>query len=186
MKFCNKCGQDRPLTEFYWRPDRMIYDAPCKPCIIKRNMSYARATPHKRAAAHKKRLERRPDHIKEHKLKWRYGLSKGQYDQLFASQGFKCAICGAKENVLKNGKKMRFYVDHCHKSGKVRGLLCLRCNSGIGYLGDNPQKVRAAAQYLEAHLVFDGSPEGSTKIFVASEVNINDGEGWLFAERPGF
>ena len=74
----------------------------------------------------------------------RYGLSQEVYDQILKNQLGRCAIC-------QEGFKKTPHVDHDHKTDKVRGLLCRRCNTGIGQLGDNLQVLRQATAYLEAH-----------------------------------
>ena len=74
----------------------------------------------------------------------RYGITIKDYDKMYEDQNGKCAIC-KKEKTIKNN----FYVDHCHKTKKVRGLLCMRCNSGIGYFKDNTQLMKKAIEYLK-------------------------------------
>ncbi len=74
----------------------------------------------------------------------KYGLTLDQYDELSVQQGDKCKICGG---INKNGK--RLFVDHSHTTGKIRGLLCSNCNSGLGFFEDNPQILINAAEYLK-------------------------------------
>ncbi|MFF3673594.1 endonuclease domain-containing protein [Streptomyces sp. NPDC002120] len=73
-----------------------------------------------------------------------YGLASGEYGELLAKQGGKCAIC-------KGTRKSNLDVDHCHKTGLVRGLLCARCNRQLLARGlrDSPVIARSAAEYLE-------------------------------------
>ncbi|MFD8142586.1 endonuclease domain-containing protein [Streptomyces sp. NPDC059708] len=73
-----------------------------------------------------------------------YGLATGEYGALFALQNGKCAICGGT-------RKTNLDVDHCHKTGLIRGLLCARCNRQLIARGarDNPTILRNAADYLE-------------------------------------
>ncbi|WP_433332564.1 endonuclease VII domain-containing protein [Spirillospora sp. CA-294931] len=72
-----------------------------------------------------------------------YGLQRGEYDKLFAAQASVCAICG-------QARKQRLSVDHCHKRGHVRGLLCRLCNGRLLTAArDRPEILRAAAEYLE-------------------------------------
>jgi hypothetical protein len=73
-----------------------------------------------------------------------YGLTPEQYDEIFARQGGRCAICGTTEN----GKRKYLSVDHDHETGQVRGLLCGRCNWGIGLLNDDPGIMLRAASYV--------------------------------------
>lgn len=74
-----------------------------------------------------------------------YGITLEEYDDLLKQQGGRCKICGTDTP----GHKGRFHVDHDHSTGKIRGLLCHACNTGIGLLGDNPTRLKKAAQYLE-------------------------------------
>lgn len=76
-----------------------------------------------------------------------YGVSLEQYEAMMAAQGGVCAICGTSDWP---GKDNRPHVDHCHETGKVRGILCGPCNNGLGNFGDDPARLRAAAAYLEA------------------------------------
>lgn len=75
----------------------------------------------------------------------RYGLTQQQYDELLEGQCGVCAICGQGSPDSR-----RLAVDHCHQTGAVRGLLCHRCNMGIGLLADDPARVASALAYLEA------------------------------------
>ena len=82
---------------------------------------------------------------RENNLEKKYGLSLEEYDNLLERQEGKCAICGTTEN---RGPGFRLVVDHNHDTGKVRGLLCNGCNTGIGNLYDNPKVVLKAYEYL--------------------------------------
>lgn len=82
-------------------------------------------------------------------LKKKFGISVQEYDLLLAKQGGVCAICGNKENhVYKSGKLKELAVDHCHGSKKVRGLLCLNCNQGLGRFQDSVENLQRAIDYL--------------------------------------
>lgn len=76
-------------------------------------------------------------------LKRKYGLTAVQFEDLLIIQGNRCAICRAEAN----GRT--WHVDHCHKTGRVRGILCDTCNRAIGNLHDDPALLRRAANYLE-------------------------------------
>lgn len=86
-----------------------------------------------------------PTNNRAKRLKHEYGISLKDYDDLLTAQGGVCAICGGDNN----GKNL--HVDHDHKTGIVRGLLCNGCNSGIGNMKDDVNIVRKAVQYLEEH-----------------------------------
>jgi hypothetical protein len=75
----------------------------------------------------------------------RKGLTSVEFDALLKKQRGRCAICRCKEP----GGKGTWKIDHCHKTNKVRGLLCNGCNTGLGMLRDNPKIIEAAIQYLE-------------------------------------
>lgn len=79
------------------------------------------------------------------RLKCLYGITADEYDELSALQGHVCWVCGKKETT-KDGY---LHVDHCHKTGKVRGLLCGLCNRGIGALGDSIELLEKAIEYLK-------------------------------------
>jgi hypothetical protein len=79
------------------------------------------------------------------RLRRKYNLSIADFDSMLASQNGLCAICGTDKPPGRHG---RWNVDHCHTTGKVRGLLCNRCNAGLGQFNDSPQRLLAAIQYL--------------------------------------
>lgn len=74
-----------------------------------------------------------------------FNLTKDQYFSMFKKQKGKCGICKKHQRELKK----RLAVDHCHDSGKIRGLLCALCNSTIGMLGDNKKSILKVIKYLE-------------------------------------
>jgi recombination endonuclease VII len=76
-------------------------------------------------------------------LKFDYNMSLEQYDALLARQGGVCAICRIRS-------ERPLCVDHCHRTDRIRGLLCRTCNSGLGFFNDDPALLRAATAYLEA------------------------------------
>lgn len=78
-------------------------------------------------------------------LKSKYGITIDQYYEIFRKQGRKCKLCGMKTH----NRKSDFVVDHCHKTGRIRGILCFRCNSKLGMYRDDPKLLRKAADYLE-------------------------------------
>ena len=77
-----------------------------------------------------------------------YGLEAGEYDTLLQKQEGVCAICGKDTPTNQDETRTNLYVDHCHTSGAVRGLLCSSCNTGLGLFKDNPERLKAAIQYL--------------------------------------
>ena len=81
----------------------------------------------------------------------RRGITFEQYQQMFADQDNKCAICGNEETRIRNEKIMKLNVDHCHKTNKTRQLLCHMCNLGIGSFNDNIETLQSAIDYLRKH-----------------------------------
>jgi DNA-directed RNA polymerase subunit RPC12/RpoP len=90
------------------------------------------------------KLLRASGKAKKARLKNRYKISLEDLGVILERQGNKCLICGIE---LKSG--IYSHIDHDHKTGKVRGVLCKRCNNGIGYLMDDPVLLRVAAEYIE-------------------------------------
>lgn len=98
--------------------------------------------------------EEHPDMRKNAHLKRSFGISIDEYNNMVRMQGGKCKLCGKKETKTinaKGGRPHSLAVDHCHSTNKIRGLLCIDCNRGIGFLKDSPDLLRKAADYLDAH-----------------------------------
>jgi hypothetical protein len=95
----------------------------------------------------KKQLSKNPAYRHNTHLKENYGISREDYDRMFSEQKGLCAIC---KNPPDGDKPLN--VDHCHSTGKVRKLLCTKCNFGLGYFRDNISFLDAAAEYLKGFL----------------------------------
>jgi hypothetical protein len=80
----------------------------------------------------------------------KYKLDWEEYQAFYETQGGACALCRRPLAFCKEDtSKEVAHVDHCHSTGKVRGLLCSKCNKGLGHFFDNPTTLRLAAEYLE-------------------------------------
>lgn len=90
-----------------------------------------------------------PEKVRAKNLQKMYGISHEEYEKMWEEQEGLCKICGNPESVKLKGVVKLLAVDHCHSSGKVRGLLCNNCNRAIGMLKDDPEILRRAASYLE-------------------------------------
>jgi hypothetical protein len=135
-KPCPCCGETKPAADFAvrktGRPGHLV--AHCKACNLQKQKVRKRRDP-----TIYERVERRS------KLKRQYNLSLEEYDAMFEAQGFACAIC---KTTTPGARTKHFHVDHCHTTGVVRGLLCHKCNRGIGLFDDNPDRVSQALAYL--------------------------------------
>lgn len=76
----------------------------------------------------------------------KYGINQEEYEKLLAEQNYQCAICKSSDSKTSITKWL--FVDHCHKTGKVRGLLCNQCNAGIGAFSDNIETIKNSIDYL--------------------------------------
>jgi hypothetical protein len=99
-----------------------------------------------------------PENEKSRSLRGSFGISLDDYVIMLNRQNGKCAICGQAETHKRNGRVKALAVDHDHKSGKIRGLLCSDCNTGIGKLKDDQKILRKAADYLDNHSDPQGHP----------------------------
>lgn len=85
----------------------------------------------------------------------KYGITQEIYETLYDAQRGRCAICNLKPEgrLGRYGERHRpLYVDHCHSSGAVRGLLCHNCNVAIGLMADNVSRLKSAITYMESKI----------------------------------
>lgn len=137
-KTCPACGLDLPRSNFKRRSNGHS-KAYCDPCQKERDREAGRLRRADPAKAAVLVLNARRTTLRQ------YGLTIEQFDEMSAKQGGRCAVCGSPP---RNGKA-NLDVDHDHKTGKVRGLLCDVCNRAIGLLGDDAESLARAAQYLK-------------------------------------
>jgi hypothetical protein len=133
-KKCTRCGEHKPRSDFY--PHAVAKNgvsAWCKQCTRQATLDRQ-----KRDKESVKLINRRA------RLKRSFGMTVQQYDEMLDAQGGCCALCGSDFP----GGRGRFVVDHCHDTGRVRGLLCNLCNVGLGALRDSPQLLQKAIHYL--------------------------------------
>jgi hypothetical protein len=125
-KQCSLCQETKPIEDFYKHHGR------CKKCYL--SLLKEKRIPGARYAQWLKP----------------YGLTPESFDELLKSQGGVCAICGSSDHGGA-ARTTRFCVDHCHQTGKTRGLLCHKCNRGIGLLNDDISNLQNAILYLQKH-----------------------------------
>ncbi len=137
MKICSKCACNKPVDEFY--TNKTIPVQPCKKCARAIMAQRHAANPEKKREVTRKWKVDNPERVRYNHVRLHYGLSPEEYDDLTKE----CAICGAVNNL---------HVDHNHKTGEVRGMLCNRHNLAIGLFNDDPNLLRRAIQYLLGEL----------------------------------
>lgn len=156
---CHRCRELLPLDNF--SPSRVKRGSgECRSCMYLAKKNYEsnnRDKVNKRAATYRnnKGLEWRrqiksrvsAEKVKCYNLR-RYGITIEQYNMLLEFQDGACAVCKRTEN--SDGKML--YVDHCHDTGAIRGLLCRKCNTGIGLLGDSVDGIEKALNYLRGSI----------------------------------
>jgi len=87
-------------------------------------------------------------------VKWKafiqrtYGITAEDYYSMLVDQNGKCAVCESEEVNSSRVSSGKLFIDHCHDTGKVRGLLCSKCNHAIGLLNDDPELLHKAIAYL--------------------------------------
>lgn len=101
-----------------------------------------------RIAYQRERRKATPHLEKARALRDSFSLSLEEYQEMLDRQNGKCAICDQPETHMRNGKLKALAVDHCHSTGRIRGLLCSDCNTGIGKLKDSPEVLLSAIRYL--------------------------------------
>ena len=148
-RVCKRCGETKPLTDFYEMRGCVDGRRPaCKVCVNLTWNAWRAANPERIkqtcARYYQNNKTRLLPKNREAGLKSRYGLPFGSYDRMFDTQGGKCAIC---DEPHTRGKLV---VDHEHETGKVRGLLCYRCNNAIGFLGESHERIMRVIDYLSA------------------------------------
>lgn len=168
-KICCKCKVEKPKEDFGTRSRNSDGKrGRCKLCEIEDRKIYltpekiemGRITSRKwlfknREEARRKQIiwceknkERRRNWQRKNQLKIRYGITQEQYNQMLIDQNYKCKICFSN-NPGNNSKN--FYVDHCHKTNIIRGLLCVHCNMAIGQFNDNFENIKRASYYVEKY-----------------------------------
>lgn len=156
-KRCPKCAESKPSAEFgknRARADGLSYA--CSECTRRANRMWRESSPTHREKNRKKLAELYrddPDTYLNYRYRSAYGITLARYNEMLAEQGGACAICRQRPDG------QRLAVDHDHSCcptakkscGKcVRGLLCARCNRGIGYFDDDSAMLKRAAAYINA------------------------------------
>ena len=147
-KICTKCKKKKSVSEFYTsKQAKDGHKSWCKSCDIKCAAEWAKMNKDKRSKQRKIYSKTIKDYHKKYALR-KYGISLAEFEEMEIKQNGACAICGKKEVHKNQWGNVRLSVDHCHISGKVRGLLCKNCNTGLGGFKDNIENLSKAISYL--------------------------------------
>lgn len=159
------CGKTKSISQFYKHPfNKSGRDTRCKECSKAYNNQWSEANKERKRElvrnckrrsrqyhAPLKTYPSRQEHTPEQRERWlfnhrtkSYGITVAQYKQMLEEQKGLCAICGEPD---PDGKRLS--IDHDHDTGTVRGLLCNKCNLGLGYFRDSAKRLARAAIYLE-------------------------------------
>lgn len=157
-KQCTKCKEIKEVCNFYRVRGKEGLRSHCKECILTaQRLRYSVDEEYKISKNEKVRrkwhedpqlwsarqLTTRKSHLKRH-----YNMSLIEYALRFKEQNECCAICNTHYSLVPHKQLM---VDHCHKSGKVRELLCDFCNTALGKFKDDPAILEKAAEYIRKH-----------------------------------
>jgi len=153
MKTCPCCKESKTEESFgtrrhkYKEKTYVYTTAYCKECLAEKARKKYWANPKHAQAINRKAREKNPEtYARNHRkalIKAKYGLTLGDVATMLAEQKGLCLICRLP--------MARPNIDHCHSTGRVRGLLCRKCNSGLGCFGDSKINLLNAIQYLEKH-----------------------------------
>lgn len=155
-KLCTKCKIEKNLDNFSKdKHTKCGYTHQCKQCRNERTVKYYKDNPDKAKDKNERQRKNRKDFYSSQEgikssrrshLKRRFNMTIDQYDEMAEKQNHKCAICNESEVYSRN----KFLcVDHDHKTGERRGLLCNKCNRGLGLFKDDQETLIKAIQYLE-------------------------------------
>lgn len=141
-KTCTKCNTERGIDNFAFNkkfPDGLSYW--CRTCNAETAKNWRINNPEKRKRGAKRK-----------QLQKHYNLTIDKFEQMLKNQHYKCAVC-LKEETAKSadGVIKQLSVDHCHKTNKIRGLLCDACNRAEGFLRSDVDLIRRLADYVEKH-----------------------------------
>ena len=143
-KQCSKCREPKPLTAFNRcsaAKDGLQWQ--CRVCV----KAYYKPSEVTEASRERSRQRMFLANLRER------NLTLQAYDDLLEAQGHVCALCGQGEMAKRRGRIRRLCIDHDHVTGRVRALLCNKCNALLGQADDLPERLRSAADYLERHHV---------------------------------
>lgn len=162
-KRCNKCGEVKALDDFYGATGAKDgRRGECIACakVIRRSWYEANRADSianvkrwqqenaERLNAYRREYNARPDRkrkMRDAYYRRSFGITADEFDEMLAQQGGHCAICSRTPDQVAS-----MHVDHCHETGRIRGILCINCNQGLGQFFDDAETLERAAAYLRA------------------------------------
>ncbi len=147
-KRCTGCHEQKDETLFARDRTRQRRKARCLACTSAAAKAWRKTVPD----YEKSRYRAQVVETRERHLIRKYGVTLDDYQRMLTVQDGRCAICKCEEHTQHYRV---FHVDHCHATGRVRGLLCGGCNHILGHLKDDANKMRSAIAYLEAPQVVE-------------------------------
>lgn len=142
LRQCARCEKWSPLNlENYIRRKHGYWETICKPCKNAKTLKWMKDN---RSHSNRRRQQLRrenPEKTAAEKRRHVYKLSDAQYRAMYEIREGRCWICSTHYQSL--------HVDHCHKTNRIRGLLCRACNLALGMMKDDPLRLHRAADYLE-------------------------------------
>jgi len=146
FKKCHNCSKLLPIVDFHKKnTEKLTYSSRCKSCVSERQKVYYREENKQIRLARQAKPEYQL-YIRKYRLKNKYGISLEEYDALLKEQQYRCAICLCNVPSKKYHKYLA--VDHDHKTGKVRGLLCSNCNRALGFLKEQITTIQNMITYI--------------------------------------
>lgn len=158
---CSKCSEEKPLDAFgFSKMHKGGRRSECRDCVNARHRERYHSDPDFRKrllASSKRHADANPEVWKRRYLMRVYNITLEEYNAVLDRQGGVCGICGNAEEIKNPSAKKQssLAVDHCHETGKIRGLLCFKCNTGIGALGDTVESLEKALDYLKSDILYE-------------------------------
>lgn len=146
---CATCKETKASSDFSNVEQRKGDERSCRPCTRR---TY-RQRPEVKEAERQRSRDKNPNARANSYYKYRYGITRDEIDAMIEAQGSLCAVCRRPESqvVPKSGKPRRLQVDHDHRTGKPRGMVCQFCNMVLGHVDDSTEHLQAFIAYLERH-----------------------------------